>query len=234
MIVESATIRLAIDLLYSLKKNGFEVTDIKISFVDVNTKFKTFKDLNSLLTYYEKYKYVNANLKNPFTLDKSLASFGKIANYGNLISPEVKPKNISLNKDMCQVGSFCNIESFKCINNVLNYDLLYNCIDISSNFKIYKGKSFNNQKNIDRYNDMIKYEKRISKFIIVYQQLLNKTHVNWLNNLYVDLCYVDVGYVEHSIDLFKLIIPIVKRKISTGIDLNVLQPRYLKKISIKN
>lgn len=234
MVIEAASTRLNIDLLYTLQKNGYSSSQIRLSFIYTNGViiFKTFDSLEQLVTFYTgKYKQIVAARKNPFTTNKALASYGKIAEYGEMLSSESEA--IETNVDgLCNVGSFCGIESMRLTNSVLGYDLIYNCRDISSAFSIIPGRSFDIRKDESRTENMTKYSDRISRFIMDYQKIQQELYKSWNANLYVDLCYVKIGYVEECIKLYKIYFPLVKERIDTGLRLSVLDPRYLKRIDL--
>lgn len=234
MVIEAASTRLNIDLLYTLQKNGYSSSQIRLSYIYNNGViiFKTFDSLEQLVTFYtSKYKQIVAARKNPFTTNKALASYGKIAEYGEMLSQESEA--IKTNIDgLCSVGPFCGIESMRLTNSTMGYDLIYNCRDVSSAFSILPGRSFDIRKDDSRTENMQKYSERISRFITDYQTIQQELYKSWNANLYVDLCYVKIGYVEESIKLYKVYFPLVKEKIDAGLRLNVLEPRYLKRIDL--
>jgi len=235
MLIECASTRLNIDLLYSLKKNGYTPSQIRLSFIYDNgiITFRTFDSLEQLeLFYNNKYKYIIAARKNPFTTDKSKASYGKIAVNGEILSQELAPVKTSAVEGLCSVGPFVGIESFRLTNSVLGFELIYNCRDISDVFSIIPGRSFDLRRDNTRTLDMERYKKRISKFITDYQKIQTQLYKSWNASLYVDLCYVKVGYVAESIKLYKLYFPLVKERINSGLRLSVLNPRYLKRIDL--
>jgi hypothetical protein len=235
MLIECASTRLNIDLLYSLKKNGYEPSQIRLSYIydDGIIMFKTFNSLNLLESFYNtKYKYLIAARKNPFTTDKSKASYGKIAKNGEILSKELEPLKINKIEGLCKIGPFVGIESVKLTNSILGFELIYNCRDISDIFSIIPGRSFNLRKDNSRILDMNKYKNRIGKFIKDYQTIQKELYKSWNSNLYVDLCYVKVGYVEQSIKLYKIYFALVKERINSGLRLTVLNLRYLRRIDL--
>lgn len=235
MVIEAASTRLNIDLLYSLKKNGFTPSQIRLSYIYNNgiITFKTYDSLEQLVTAYtDKYKYIIAARKNPFTTNKKQASFGKIAQYGEILSRENEAIKTSGIEGLCSIGPFCGIESMRLTASVMGYDLIYNCRDVSDLYSIIPGRTFDIRKDNDRIINMDKYKKRIVKFITDYQKIQHHLYKAWNANLYVDLCYVQLGYVEESMKIYKIYFPLVKEKIDTGLRLSVLDTRYLKRIDL--
>lgn len=233
MLIECASTRLNIDLLYSLKKNGYVSSQIRQSYIYNNglIKFKTFDNLEQLESFYlSEYKYIITARKDPFTIDKSKASYGKIAEKGQILTQELATINTNKIKGLCEVGPFVGIESFKLINSTLGFELIFNCKDISDVFSIIPGRSSRSLKEYEISN-MEKYKKLISAFINDYQIIQKELYKSWNANLYTDLCYVNIGYAEDSLKLYKLFFALVKAKINSGLHLDVLQPRFLRKIN---
>jgi hypothetical protein len=235
MVIEAASTRLNIDLLYTLKKNGFSSSQIRLSYSYDNGVicFKTFDSLEQLETVYKnKYSRIIAARKDPFTTDKSKASYGKIAEFGQMLSQESEAIKTSEIEGLCSIGPFCVVESLRLTNSVMGYDLIYNCRDVSDTFSIIPGRGFDIRRDGDRTVYMNKFKDRISRFIIDYQTVQKELYKSWNANLYVDLCYVTIGYVEESIKFYKIYFPLVKERIDAGLRLSVLQPRFLKRIDL--
>jgi hypothetical protein len=235
MVIEAASTRLNIDLLYTLKKNGFSSSQIRLSYIYNNgvITFKTYDSLEQLVAaYMDKYRYIIAARKNPFTTDRKQASFGKIAQYGEMLSRENDAIKTSDIEGLCSIGPFCGIESMRLTTPAMGYDLIYNCRDVSDSYSIIPGRSFDIRKDDDRIINMDKFKERIIKFIKDYQRIQQEVYKSWNANLYVDLCYVQLGYVEESMKLYKVFFPLVKEKIDAGLRLSVLDTRYLKRIDL--
>lgn len=232
MLIEGATTRLGIDLLESLRKHKFEATQIRVSYITHNntTTFKTFENLDSLITFYtKKYGRIVVAKTDPFTNDPAKAQMTPIIKDGLIIGKEPIILNKGGTDGLCELGLFLSIESFKLKSSTFNYELEFNCFDVSDNLQIRKIVTHDNRRNINRNKGALRQKDPIIKFIKTYQIILDKLYINFNANLYVDLCYIKVGYVKDSIKLYSLFFALVKEDIKSGLRLSVLKPRYLKK-----
>lgn len=233
MLIEAASTRLAIDLLESLRKHKFTASEIRVSYItkNGNLSFKTFPTLESLKSYYqEKYGRVVAARRNPFTTDIRKAQLQPIVNNGIIVGAEAEAVNSSKVDGLCELGQFLSIERFRLVSDAFNYDVEFNCQDVSDLFKIIEGKKQDLRRNTSRDTGLKRQRSAVERFIKEYQTILNKLYQAYNANLYVDLCYVAVGYVEESLKLYSIFFALVKEQIGSGLRLSVLDKRYLKKI----
>jgi len=96
MLIEAAGTRLAIDLLESLRKYKFEISEIRVSYISKtgDITFVTFENLDSLKeTYNSLYGKIVASRRNPFTVDISKAQLTPIVKDGLILSQESDPIN---------------------------------------------------------------------------------------------------------------------------------------------
>jgi hypothetical protein len=232
MLIEGASTRLAIDLLESLRKHKFDATDIRVSYISKggNTSFRTFNNIEELKDFYQKkYGLIVSSRRNPFTTDKKKAQLTPLVKNGLIIGVESTPVNNSNIVGICELGLFLSVERFRLVSTTFNYDVEFNCQDVSDVFKIIEGKSQDIRRNTSRKTGLLRQESAITKFIKDYQKILNRLFKAYNANLYVDLCYVSIGYVEESILLYSIFFALVKERIDSGLRLSVLEPRYLKK-----
>jgi len=232
MIIEGATTRLAIDLLESLRKHKFDASEIRVSYIsrNGNIKFKTFSDLDSLKSFYqEHYGRVVAARRSPFTTDKRKAQLVPIIKNGLIIGNQPIAVNSGGANGLCELGLFMSVERFRLKSTTFNYDVEFYCQDVSAIFKIIEGKQQDLRRNANRKDGMLRQKNAVNKFIKEYQIILTKVFKTYNANLYVDLCYVEVGYVEETIGLYSLFFALVKERLDAGLRLSVLEPRYLKK-----
>ena len=232
MLIEGATTRLTIDLLESLRKHKFDATDIRVSYIsrNGNVKFQTFSDLDTLKSFYqERYGRVVASRRSPFTTDKRKAQLIPIIKNGLIIGNQPIAVNSGGASGLCELGLFLSVERFKLKSTTFNYDVEFNCLDVSDAFKIIEGKKQDIRRNNNRNTGMLRQKNAVTNFIKDYQTILARLYKTYNANLYVDLCYVKVGYVEESIGLYSLFFALVKAPINAGLRLSVLEPRYLKK-----
>lgn len=231
MLIESATTRLAIDLLESLRKNKLIATDIRVSYISKGGQltFRTFSNINSLKSFYQKeYGRIVASKRSPFTTDKRKALLIPIIKNGIIIGKETTPVNAG-GGGLCELGRFMSVERFKLSSEAFHYDVVYNCLDVSDNYKITTGNSKDLRRNIARSEGVERQRNPIIESIEFYQLLLNKLFHSYNANLYVDLCYVEVGYVKESVGLYSLFFALIKGPIDSGLRKSVLRPRYLMK-----
>lgn len=233
MIIEAAGTRLAIDLLESLRKYNFVISDIRVSYIskDGIIEFKTFRTYEDLIREYNsKYSRVVNSRRNPFTRNiKNAIITPQIKNGILLYGEKEEPINSSSIQGLCELGRFISIERFKLESNTFRYDVLFNCINVSDDFKIIEGQTTDIRRNSSRRIKVQRHKTSVSSFIEKYQRILNRLYESYTSNLYVDLCYASIGYVEESIKLYSLFFLLVKERLGTGLRLNVLDKVYLKR-----
>lgn len=233
MLIEAASTRLAIDLLESLRKFKFTATEIRVSFINKkgNTTFTTFSDIDSLKKfYYDNYnKLVNAR-RDPFTSDRKKAQLNPLVINGLIVGKQNVPVNDSQIAGFCELGRFVSIESFKIESTAFNYAISFLCKDVSSALSIIENKQFNLRKQSAREADTARHLSTVKSYINDYQTILKRLFRAYNANLYVDLCYVEIGYVAESILLYNLFFALVKGKPDSGLRLSVLEPRFIKKV----
>ncbi len=233
MLIEAASARLAIDLLESLRKFKLTATEIRVSFINKagNTKFLTFSDIDSLKKFYtDNYlKLVNGR-RDPFTKDKKKAQLTPTVKDGIIISAQSVPVNNSKIPGFCELGRFISIESFRLTSSSFNYDAGFIVKDVTGAYSIIDKISSNIRKNTTRTIDVGRHKESVKSFINDYQTILKKLYRAYNANLYVDLCYVEIGYVEESILLYNLFFALVKERLDSGLRISVLETRFLKKI----
>jgi hypothetical protein len=232
MLTEGATTRLAIDLLESLRKHKLDATDIRVSYISRNGKitFRTFGDVASLKSFYqEQYGRVAASRRSPFTTDKRKAQLVPIIKNGLIIGNQPIAVNSGGAEGLCELGLFMSVERFRLVSTTFNYDVEFNCHDVSDVFKIIEGRKVDLRRNTNRQTGLIRQKNAVTRFINDYQKILQRLFSSYNANLYVDLCYVKVGYVKESVRLYSLFFALVKAPIDAGLRLSVLEPRFLKK-----
>lgn len=232
MLIEGSTTRLAIDLLESLRKRKLTAVDIRVSYINKRglTVFKTFKDLDSLKEFYiKKYNKTVTAKRSPFTKDKRKAQLVPIIKDGLIIGNEPIALNTGSASGLCELGDFVSLERFKLISDTFNFHLEYNCTDVSDNYSIKSGLKRDNNRNKNRQAGMLRQKAPISNLFNDYKKILENLYKSYIANLYVDLCYVEVGYVEESVRLYSLFFALIKAPINAGLRLSVLEPQYLKK-----
>jgi hypothetical protein len=233
MLIESASTRLAIDLIESLRKYKLNVTDIRVSYIDKqgNLFFRTFSNLDELKSLYEKqYGKIIAARRNPFTTDIRKAQIAPIVVNGNIIGNEPEPINSSTVDGLCELGNFVSVERFRIVSETFNYNMEFNCLDVSDTLKIIEGRQRDLRRNSKRDIDVSRHKAVIIKLVSTYNEILLRLFRAYNANLYVDLCYVNIGYVQQSILLYSIFFALVKERIDSGLRLSVLDRRYLKKI----
>ena len=233
MLIEGATSRLAIDLLESLRKHKLDATEIRVSYISRkgNLTFRTFADLNSLIAFYQaQYGRVVQSRRSPFTTDKRKAQLVPIIKNGLIIGNQpIAVNSGGSGKGLCELGLFLSVERFRLKSSTFNYDVEFNCQDVSDVFKIIDGTKKDLRRNNNRSDGMNRQKNAVTKFIQDYQKILAELFKSYNANLYVDLCYVEVGYVEESVRLYSLFFALVKERLDAGLRISVLEPRYLKK-----
>jgi hypothetical protein len=233
MIIEAAGTRLAIDLFESLRKYNFIISDIRVSYISKSgtLEFKTFPTFEDLKqSYINKYNKIVSSRRNPFTRNIKNAQLVPIVKNGILLYAEQEPINSSSIEGLCELGKFVSVERFKIQSTTFNYDILFNCIDVSDDFKIIEGQTIDIRRNKSRKVDTNRHKDSVISFITKYKLILNRLFDSYNANLYVDLCYVNIGYVEQSIKLYNIFFLLVKERLDIGLRLNVLDKVYLKKI----
>ena len=233
MLIEAASTRLALDLFESLRKHKFTATEIRVSFMTKSgsTRFSTFANYEALKDFYLlNYNKLASSRRNPFTTEKRLAQLTPVANKGILIDEVGKPINSSNIDGLCELGSIMSVERFKVTSSSFNYDIEFNCINVSDTFKILEGRSLDLRRNNNRQTGLNRHKNSLTTYITDYQKILSRVNKAFNANLYVDLCYVAIGYVEQSLLLYGTFFALVKERIDSGLRISVLEPRYLKKI----
>lgn len=233
MLIESASTRLAIDLIESLRKYKFIITDIRVSYIDKqgNLFFRTFANLDELKSLYEKqYGKIVIARRNPFTTDIRKAQISPIVINGNIIGNESEPINSSRIDGLCELGNFVSVERFRVVSETFNYDMEFNCLDVSDTLKIIEGRQRDLRRNSKRDVDVARHKNVIIKQVSTYKTILLRLFRAYNANLYVDLCYVNIGYVEQTVLLYSIFFALVKERIDSGLRLSVLDKRYLKRI----
>jgi len=233
MLIEAASARLAIDLLESLRKFKLTATEIRVSFINKGgtTMFMTFHTLDELKKFYnDKFaKIVNAR-RDPFTKDRKKAQLTPTVVNGLIVGKQAAPVNDSKIPGFCELGRFISIESFRLQSSSFNYDAGFICKDVSSDFTIVENRQLNLRKNTSRNTDVKRHKSSVESYIKDYQTILKRLFRAYNANLYVDLCYVEIGYVVVSILLYNIFFALVKERLDSGLRISVLEPRYLKKI----
>ena len=234
MLIESASTRLAIDFLESLRKQMLEITNIRISYIGQSglTTFTSFATYDAFVTFYtQRYGRINSTRRDPFTDERQLKQDTPISSYGTPIGFEDEPKNVPEGSDLCSVGDFVSLESVLLKSTAFDYEVEYRVRNISDAYQIVKGNSFNLRKQTRRKSATDRHETKIKNFIAEYQIILKRLLGVWEANLYVNLCYVNIGYVEESAKLYKMFFALVKPRLGTGLRSSVLNPRYFRKIT---
>lgn len=233
MLIEAASVRLVIDLLESLRKFKFIATEIRVSFLNKNgnTTFTTFPNLDSVKKFYfDNYnKLVNAR-SDPFTSDRRMAQLTPTVVNGFIIGMQNVPINDSKIPGFCELGRFVSVESFRLQSTSFNYDVQFLCKDVSSLFSIIENKQFNLRKQSTRETNVVRHLNAVKSYIKDYQKILKRLFRAYNANLYVNLYYVEIGYVAESILLYNLFFALVKSRLDSGLRLSVLKPRFIKKI----
>tara|TARA_Y100000389_G_scaffold204969_1_gene261396 strand:+ start:3694 stop:4401 length:708 start_codon:yes stop_codon:yes gene_type:complete len=232
MLIESSSTRLSIDLLESLRMHKLYATDIRVSYINKTggLSFTTFSSLDEIKKLYKRnFERTVMSRRNPFTIDKRKAQQSPIIENGLIIGIQQQPVNSNKVKGLCELGRFVSIERFKLKSSSFNYDIEYTCTDVSDIFKITEGRKRDIRRNSNRDEDVKRHKNAIKGFINTYQKILRRLNDAYNANLYVDLCYVNMGYVEDSILLYSIFFALVKERIDSGLRLSVLEPRYLKK-----
>ena len=232
MLIEAASTRIGIDLLQSLGKYKMVATNIKVSYMTINgtAVSAVFATVNDLVQYYTTtYGTLISARKDPFTLNRNLAQLTPIANNGILIANPSLPVNDSAIPGLCALGDLVTVESFNLESTAFNYDMVFICYNVSGQFKILQGKSHDLRKEPTRTADIARHQDTVTTLITNYQTIIKQLQIAFNILQYVNLCYVEIGYVRDSLFLYNLYFAIVKRVLNTGLDLSVLQTRYLKK-----
>jgi hypothetical protein len=233
MLIEAATTRLAIDLIESLRKYKLTASNIKVSYIKKSggTHFETFANLDELVTYYTTtFGRLIAARKDPFTTDRNKAQLTPLVKNGFIIGNMAQPVNDSKIDGFCSLGDFLSVESFILESSAFNYDTSYKCTDVSAKFNVTNGRKVDLRRNNTRIDNTDRHQAVIENLIKEYQLILKRLYNAYNASLYVDLCYVEIGYVQESILLYSSYFAMVKERIDTGLRLSVLEPRYLKKI----
>jgi len=233
MLIEAASSRLAIDLLESLRKFKLTATEIRVSFISKRgtTMFKTFNDLESLVQFYnDNYSRLVNSKRDPFTKDRKKAQTVPLLKNGLIIGKQPAPVNDAKVPGLCELGKFISIESFKLQSSTFNYGVGFLCKDVSDLFTVIENRELNLRKNTTRTVDVNRHKETLKSFIKDYQTILKRLYRAYNANLYVDLCYVEMGYVAESISLYNIFFALVKERLGSGLRLSVLEPRLLKKI----
>jgi hypothetical protein len=233
MLIESASTRLAIDLIESLRKHKFIATDIRVSYIDKqgNLSFRTFSNLEEIKSLYEsQYGKIVAARRNPFTTDIRKAQISPTVINGEIIGSQSEAINTSVIDGLCELGRFVSVERFRIVSEAFNYSMEFNCLDVSDILKIVEGRQRDIRRNSKRDSDVIRHKNAIIGFVDTYKKILTRLFRAYNANLYVDLCYVTIGYVEQSVLLYSIFFALVKERIDSGLRLSVLDRRYLKKI----
>lgn len=235
MLIESASTRLAIDLLESLRKFKLNASEIRVSFINKNgtTKFMTFNNIEEIKAFYtDSFNKLINGRRDPFTKDRRHAQLTPTVVNGLIVSGVSAPVNDSKIPGFCELGRFVSIESFKLDSTTFNYGAGFICKDISGNTTIREIRQVDLRKNSTRTTDVGRHKTTTESFIKDYQTILKRLFKAYNTNQYVNLCYVELGYVEESIFLYNLFFALVKERLDTGLRLSVLETRYLKKIII--
>lgn len=233
MLIEAASARLAIDLLESLRKFKLTATEIRVSFINKagNTKFQTFSDIESLKQFYtDNYLRLVNGRRDPFTKDRRKAQLTPLVNNGIIVGVQSVPVNDSRIPGFCELGRFISVESFRLQSTTFNYDAGFIVKDVTGNYTIVDNIKADIRKNNIRTTDVGRHKESVKSFINDYQKILKKLFRAYNANLYVDLCYVELGYVEESILLYNLFFALVKERLDSGLRISVLETRFLKKI----
>lgn len=237
MVIESATFRNAIDLFYSFKKSGFEVSDIRLSYIDNFNKvvYRNFDSISDVVNEYRStYRLIISARKDPFTTDRNSALTTPIVKNGVQLFKEPDPINSGETLGLCAVGKYVSVESCRLVSTTLGFEKEFILKDVSDSFVILKGHAFDIRREKARTAGRTRFENKIKGLVALYQKIGAKLLDSWSANLYVDLCYVNPAYVEDSLKVYKYFFPIIKRKIDSGLTSDVLDNRWFKKIPCLN
>ena len=168
MLIEAAGTRLAIDLLESLRKYKFEISEIRVSYISKtgDITFVTFENLDSLKeTYNSLYGKIVASRRNPFTVDISKAQLTPIVKDGLILSQESDPINTTTVEGLCELGRFFSVENFKLKSTAFNFDIEYRCFDVSDVVKIVEGRTRDLRRNTAREAAVSRQKTSVLSFI---------------------------------------------------------------------
>lgn len=234
MLIEAASTRLAIDLLESLRKSKLNSGQIRVSYLNRNgsVTYRIFESVDSLKSFYiSTYSKIVSARNNPFTTNRNKALLLPIAKNGVLIGQEPDPIKDSITQGLCEVGRFLSIESFKLTLNTFNFDVIYDCRDVSNTLQIIPNTQFDLRRQSRRQKNTQRHRRHIIDLVTIYQTILSELFRAYNASLYVEPCYVNIGYAEESILLYQLFFAITKASLNSGIRSSVLDRRYLRKVN---
>ncbi len=234
MVIESTSLRTIIDLLESLRKNSFTASKIRVSYTLEGGKkqYVTFDSLDAIKDKYLKDYYKKAlSKKNPFTDDPRLALQQPTSlTIGQLLYNTYDPFALYFESStfFCKIGGLFTLESFEIKSDVKGYDMSFMVKDVTRNYMLIENKRFDL-----RRQDLIKevvdrFRSSVQNFISIYNKIYARLSFLFTKGLYVELCYVTIGYVEFTFELYKLFFTINRSPIDTGIDINCLRKMYLR------
>lgn len=236
MVIESTSIRTIIDLLESLRKNSFTASEIRISYTQKGGKkqYVTYTDLDSLIANYTStYSNTIQKKKSPYTSDPALAVQPQFTTtIGQLLFITNSEPNIFFNSSsfFCTTGSMVTLESFRISSYVKDYQIRFIVKDVTNTLKIIDDSKFDLRRQDQIAEVLGRFKSSVQNFIGIYNQIYSRLKRLFDKGQYVDLCYYVIGYAEYTFELYKLFFVINKRKIDSGISLDVLDKMYLRTI----
>ena len=246
MLIETSSFRLGIDLIQTLEDSGFTATEIRLNFKGCKKFFEDKKSLSSSVRYsslaelkvaYNKtYGQIANTGKNPFTVNKGNSFNFDLASAisGNALNPTPTPDIGSDSiPNVFKLGKYAVIRGIKLTSNKLGFPTSYNCINIHKDtFKISRNSAYNRRRVTERRDKAIKSEQTIKNAIATYKRIHDTFFGLYLDNKDTNLEYQDFvadGPKGKHYRLYQLHFPLVKRPITTGLDKNILNPRFLLK-----
>lgn len=236
MVIESTSIRTIIDLLESLRKNSFTASEIRISYTQKGGKkqYVTYSSLDALIANYtEKYSKTIQKKKSPYTSDPMLAVQPQFTTtIGQLLYITNSEPNIFFNSSafFCTTGNLVTLESFRISSYVKDYQIRFIVKDVTNTLMIIDDNKFDLRRQAEIAEVLGRFKSAVQNFIGTYNQIYTRLKRLFDKGQYVDLCYYVIGYAEYTFELYKLFFVINKRKIDSGISLDVLKKMYLRTI----
>ena len=236
MVIESTSTKTIIDLLESLRKNSFTSTGIRVSYAQKGGKKKyvTFATLEELKAYYvANYLTKVQAKKNPYTSDPRLAIQEPVSTtVGQLIFNTYEPYQIFFEAApfFCSTGDLVTLESFNISSYLQGYEIKFTIKDVTNSLKIIDGTKFDLRRQSMIAEVAVRFKSAVQDFISIYNRIYTRLNKLFIQGQYVDLCYVTIGYVEFTFELYKLFFVINKRPMDAGINADVLNKMYLRAV----
>lgn len=234
MVVESTSVKTIIDLLESLRKNSFTASSIRVSYTLKGSKkrYVTFNSLDELKqNYTNNYLQKVQSRKSPYTADPRLALQEPVSKtVGQQIFNTFEPYQIYFESApfFCKTGSLVTLESFNISSYVQGYEISFIARDITGIFKLLDGSRFDLRRQSEILSVVDRFKSSVIELVSNYNSIFSRLKFLFDKGQYVELCYVTIGYVEYTFELYKLFFTINKRPLNAGIDLSVLQKMYLR------